>query len=142
MNASAEPKDPEDTSGVNADSGSSPQALSRKAHFASPVLSQVLPPRIQFLCKPLLLFPAPALQLFLTADCRVDVTEALVVDEAMDFVLFGETLNGINLVLENATVEKTGDAHVERAGSAGEDVDPVSVVSAVAHGEMVTRRVS
>ena len=40
-----------------------------------------------------LLLSAPAFELFFASDCILNMVERLVVNEPMDFVLFGEALN-------------------------------------------------
>ena len=52
------------------DSGSSTERLSPKAHFAAPILGEVLPARIDFLYQSNLLLPAPSFDLFLSPDAR------------------------------------------------------------------------
>lgn len=58
----------------------------------------------------------------------------------MDFVFFGETLNRIHLVLGYPMVNVAGDADIERACPAGQDVDPERVVVAFAHGRRVSQQ--
>lgn len=41
----------------------------------------------------------------------------------------------IGLVLRNPAVKISGDAGIERAGAAGQDIDPELVVEIIAHGE-------
>jgi len=51
----------------------------------------------------------------------------------MDFVFLGEAFNGIHLVLRDAPVNVAGDADIKRAGPAGQDIDPESVMESLAH---------
>jgi hypothetical protein len=51
---------------------------------------------------------------------------------------FGETLNGIHLVLRDAPVNVAGDADIKRTGPAGQDIDPERVMESVAHGRKGT----
>jgi hypothetical protein len=71
----------------------STDGLSPKAHFPSPVFSQVLPARIDLLDQADFLFSAPSLQLRLAIDGRLGVIVGFVVHEAMNFVLAGESLD-------------------------------------------------
>ena len=52
----------------------------------------------------------------------------------MDFILFGEALNEVDFVLRYAAVKISGDADIERAGAAGQDVHPELVIETIAHG--------
>jgi hypothetical protein len=58
----------------------------------------------------------------------VDVLEAFEVNEAVDFVLRGKTIRCPIAMFVDATEEVVGDANVEGAGAAGEDVDVVLMV--------------
>jgi hypothetical protein len=51
----------------------------------------------------------------------------------MALVLLSETLDGVALVLMNAAIEESCNAHVKRSGSAAENVNPEFAVIAVAH---------
>ena len=62
------------------------------------------------------------------------MVESFVIDKAVNLVFFCEALDGVHLVLHDAAVEVAGDADIESARSAGQDVNPESVVEAVAHG--------
>ena len=64
-----------------------------------------------------------------------NVIVRLVIDQTMHFVFLGESLDGIHFVLQDAAIEITGDAHVKRAGAAGQDVNPKPVMETVAHGK-------
>ena len=82
---------PENASRNHADSRRSLEVLSPKPHFPAPVLSQVHPSWIHFFDQSYLLVPAPAFQLLLAANGGHHVLIALVIDEPVHFVLFGET---------------------------------------------------
>jgi len=84
-------------------------------------------------------FSPPALQLLLAPDRIQDVVERLVVNKPMDFVLLGKAFNRIYPVLRDAPVNIAGDANIKRAGPAGQDIGPESVI-AVAHGRRVSQR--
>src|SRR5262252_3897995 len=58
---------------------------------------------------------------------------AFVIHQAMALVFLGEALDGVVFMLKNATREKTGDTRVQRAGAAGENVDPELVLESIAH---------
>lgn len=58
----------------------------------------------------------------------------------MDFVLFSEALNGIHFVLRYPVIDVAGNADIERACPAGQDIDPESVIVAFAHGRRVSQR--
>ena len=73
--------------------------------------------------------------LFFAADDDHRVMEAFVVHQAMALILLGEAFNGVELVLMNAFVEISRDPDRERAGAAGEDIDPEFVMESVAHAE-------
>lgn len=60
--------------------------------------------------------------------------EALVIHKPMDFVFCSEAFNGVDLMLDDAAIEVSSYADIESAGSAGQDVNPESVVGTVAHG--------
>ncbi len=126
-------RDPENKWRADADSGYSLQALSPKPHFPAPVLSQVLPTRIELLNQGNFLFPPPAFDLLLTRDGHLNVLMAFVIDQAMALVFLGETFDGVVLVLVNTALEESGDANVKRSRSAGKNVNPEFVVEAVSH---------
>ena len=115
------------------DSGSSTERLSPKAHFAAPILSEVLPARIHLLYQSNLLLPAPAFDLLLSPDGNFHVLVAFVIHQAMALVFLGEALDRVVFMLMNATREKACDDRVKRAGAAGENVDPKLVLKSVAH---------
>ena len=117
----------------DADSGSSTERLSPKAHFAAPILGEVLPARIHLLDQSNLLLPAPAFDLLLSPDGNFHVLVAFVIHQAMALVFPGEALDSVVFMLKNATREKTGDTCVKRASAAGENVDPKLVLEPVAH---------
>ena len=70
----------------------------------------------------------------------MDVAERLVINQPMDFVLLGKAFNRIYPVLRDAPVNIAGDANIKRAGPAGQDIDPESVIVAIAHGRRVSQR--
>ena len=137
----AKSKDPEDILRNHVASGSSLEGLSPEAHFATPMFGKVLPARIGFFDQRNLLFAPLAFQLFLPADRIKNVAEGLIVDQAMDFVLFGEALNGIHLVLGDALINIAGNPNIECAGPAGQDVNPERVIVAFTHGRRVSQTV-
>ena len=61
-----------------------------------------------------------------TADGRFDLTVWLVIDQPVDVVLFGEAFDEFLFMLTDAALEVIGNASLEDAGSAGEDVDVVN----------------
>ena len=69
----------------------SPDGLSPKPHFPSPVFSKVLPARIDLLDQRNFLLPPPAFELLFAADRSLHLIIGFVIHEAMDFVLFGES---------------------------------------------------
>ena len=94
----------------------STNGLSPKANFPSPVLSQVLPARIDLLYQCNFLFTPPAFQLLFPIDGRLGVIVGFVVHEAMDFVLAGKSLDGIHCVLRDAAVKIAGITDIQSAG--------------------------
>jgi hypothetical protein len=78
-----------------------------------------------------LLLPGEVLQVFFARDGVVDVLEAFVVDEAVDFVFCGESIGFAIAVLAKTDEQMVGDSDVEGAGAAGENVDEILVVSHV-----------
>ena len=129
-----ESKDREGAASNYTASGSSTERLSPKPHFAAPILGQVLPARIHLFNQSQFLFSSPALQLLLATNRRLHLIINLVIDQAMNFVLFGESLNGIHFVLVNSTIKVARDAYIERAAAAGENVNPKLVMESIAHG--------
>ena len=115
------------------DSGSSTERLAPRAHFAAPILGEVLPARIHLFDQSNLLLPAPAFDLLFSPDGNFHVLVAFVIHQAMALVFLGEALDGVVFMLKNATREKTGDTRVKRPGPAGENVDPKLVLKSVAH---------
>ena len=95
---------------------------------------QVLPSRIHFLNENDLFLASPSLQLLFTANPREDKFERFVIYQAVNLVLLRKALDGINLMLDDAAIEKSGHAHIECARLAHEDVHPESVIGTIAHG--------
>jgi hypothetical protein len=73
-------------------------------------------------------FAGEVLQVFLAGDGIVDVLESFEVDKTVNFVFCGEIVCRPFAVFVEATAEIVGDANVEGAGAAGEDVDVVLMV--------------
>ena len=69
------------------------------------------------------LFAQPALDLFLARDGSTNVPESLVVNEARDIVLLGESFDQLEPVLDDSAVERTGHAGVKNSRLTGEDVN-------------------
>jgi hypothetical protein len=69
------------------------------------------------------------LQVFLANDGSVDVLEAFEVDQAVDFVLCSETVRGAIAMFIDAAQETVGDANVEGARAAGQDVDVILMIT-------------
>lgn len=93
-----------------------------------PIAAEVIPGGVYRLDERDFLCPRPALDLFLAGNGRLNVCGLLVVDEAADVVASGEARRRCLAVLRQAFFEVVGDAGVERAGGAGEDVDGVLVL--------------
>ncbi len=95
------------------------------------LIIQIPPLRILFLNQSDLPRAFPLLDLLLTSDSVADVAMPLLIHQAMDLILPGESFYQIVLMLPHASRHVMGDAGVERAvSSAGEDVD----VSCFGHG--------
>ena len=72
----------------------------------------------------------PALDGLFAGDGGLDSLEAFEEDESVDVVAGGEGAGAAGAVLRRyAAGEIVGDADVEGAGAAGDDVDPVEVVA-------------
>ena len=67
--------------------------------------------------------------MFLAGDGVVNLLEAFVVDEAMDFVFCCEAVCGAFAVFAEATAEIVRDTDIKSARAAGEDVDVILVVT-------------
>jgi hypothetical protein len=67
------------------------------------------------------------------------VIVGFVVHEAVDSIFAGESFNGIHFVLRYAAIEIARDTDVEGSGPADQDVHPVFIVEAVAHGGMLAQ---
>ncbi len=67
-------------------------------------------------------------QVFLAGDGVVDVLEALVIDEAVDFVFCCETVCSPFAVFADAAGKIVRNTDVKSARAAGEDVDVILVV--------------
>src|SRR5215469_12342731 len=91
----------------------------------------ILPARILALDQCNLLFSAPAFELLFAGDGIANVVETFPIHEPGAMVGAGEAVECPALVLTDAAVDVVGDADVERAGAAGEDVDPIVML----HGE-------
>ena len=68
-------------------------------------------------------------QVFFVGDSVVDVVEAFVVDEAVDFVFLREGVSCPFAMLAKAGEQIVGDADVDCSGAAGDDADIVFMVS-------------
>jgi hypothetical protein len=65
------------------------------------------------------------LDVFLAVDCGEDVFVSFDVDQPMQTVMAGETIDQPILVLGNATANVARDADIQRSvGTIGHDVDP------------------
>jgi hypothetical protein len=78
----------------------------------APVLSQVMPMRIQGLDEGDLLAPSPAFNLFFAVDCWVRIEKALVLNETGQIVQAGETPDVFVLVLPDAACQVASDTGV------------------------------
>ena len=77
------------------------------------LLPQIFPQWIKRPHQRIFLFASPTLDLLFTCDGIANVAIVFVVNEAVQFVLLGETLNGSVLVLANATLEIIRHARVQ-----------------------------
>jgi hypothetical protein len=68
------------------------------------------------------------LQVFFAGDGIVDVSEAFVMNEAVDFVFCGEAVGFDFAVLADTCQQVVRDADVEGSRTAGENVDLILVV--------------
>ena len=70
----------------------------------------------------------------------MNVVEAFVVHQAVAVIFAGETLDLPALMLQCAAIDAVGHTDVERAGTAGHDVDKVLVifVLVIFHGSSVS----
>src|ERR1700694_1248338 len=102
--------------------------LSRKRHFRSPLLRQILPTGIHGLDQNNLLRPPPPLELLLAIDRFENIIETLPVDPAITLVFAGEAFDFASFVLKRSHVQVVGHSYVESARAAGNDVDPVLLV--------------
>ena len=102
-------------------------------HFGSkkllciPAFGQIPPIRIERFHQSDFLGSPPSFDFFLPCDRRADIPGHLVVDKLVDSVLGCEFAACAALVLQHSSRQVVGDANVERAGRASEQV----------HGELI-----
>jgi hypothetical protein len=89
---------------------------------------QVFPCRIACFDERDFFFACEVFQVFFAGDGVVDVVEALVVDEAVDFVFLCKAVGFSCAVLPDACQQIVGYPDVNGSRPAGEDVDVILVV--------------
>src|SRR5450631_2990073 len=92
-------------------------------HLPSPGLCKVFEVGIDRANEVELLFAPPAFELLFPSDGRANVFVAFKVEQAIAAVVRSETFQRALLVLQDARIQVAGDANVERACIAAENVD-------------------
>ena len=92
-----------------------------------PLATQILPLRIRFLDERDLLFAPPPLQLLLATDRLYHLAVGLVVQKPVNIMLFGKSRKGMVLMLPEAEGQVAGNANVQRAAEAADNVNRVAM---------------
>jgi len=79
--------------------------------------------------------PPPALNLFFTANCVTNIAETLEINQPLHFILFGEPVTKLLLVLHHTSFQTVRHTDVKHATSASKDVNVIhhAAKSAIPH---------
>ncbi len=93
-----------------------------------PILAKVFPIRICCFYELDLFLAQPSLYSLFSGNGRINITKRLKVNQLVDVVFLGKTLNQLILMLKNSFFDIVGQPGVKRAGFIGHNVNIVLIV--------------
>ena len=96
-------------------------------------MAQILPPRVALLDQRKLSLPLPTLQLFFTSDGCRNLAIGLVIKQAVNLILGAEPAKSVLFVLTHPKGQVAGDADVQRAAEAAENVNRIAMQTLTTH---------
>ena len=97
-------------------------------------MAQILPLRVALLDQRNLSLPLPTLQLFFASNGCRNLPIGLVIAQAVNPILGGESTKRVLFVLTHSKGQIAGDADVQRAAEAAENVNRIATLALVTQG--------